>query len=60
MLLGDFIAQLTGKMGIKPCPPCKARQAWLNKQHAQMTGQQAPLDTFEIETRDGQIVRTRR
>ena len=60
MLLGDFIAQLTGKMGIKPCPPCKARQAALNKMHAQMTGQAPPLDTFEMETRDGQIIRTRR
>jgi hypothetical protein len=58
-----MIAHLTGKMGIKPCQPCKARQAWLNQQHAQLTGRaapQQPLDTFVIETRDGQIVNTRR
>jgi hypothetical protein len=59
MLLGDFIAQLTGKMGIKPCPPCKARQAKLNQLHAQMTGRAPPLDTFVIETRDGQVVSRR-
>ena len=29
--LGDSIAKLTDKLGIKPCGGCKARQARLNK-----------------------------
>jgi hypothetical protein len=58
-----MIAHLTGKMGIKPCQPCKARQTYLNNLHAQMTGQAAPQpppDTFIIETRNGQLVSSTR
>jgi len=29
--LGDVIARATQAVGIKPCPPCKRRQAYLNR-----------------------------
>jgi hypothetical protein len=29
--LGDRIADVTKKLGIKPCAGCKKRQKWLNK-----------------------------
>lgn len=32
-LLGDRIAELTARMGIPQCAPCKKRQAALNKLH---------------------------
>lgn len=28
--LGDIVAAATQAMGIKPCPPCKKRQEFLN------------------------------
>lgn len=28
---GDVVARLTRAVGIKPCEPCKRRQAWLNQ-----------------------------
>ncbi len=28
--LGDMVARATGALGIKPCAPCKQRQAQLN------------------------------
>ncbi len=33
-LLGDRIAKLTRRLGIKPCGGCKKRQKWLNRIHA--------------------------
>jgi len=29
--LGDVVAGMTKAVGIKPCPPCKQRQAALNR-----------------------------
>jgi len=29
--LGDVVARVTGAVGIKPCAPCKGRQARLNR-----------------------------
>jgi hypothetical protein len=29
--LGDTMAKITSKMGIKPCPSCKKRQQWANR-----------------------------
>jgi len=29
--LGDVVAGVTRAAGIKPCAPCKQRQAWLNR-----------------------------
>lgn len=29
--LGDVVAKMTQKMGIKPCGGCKKRQQWLNE-----------------------------
>lgn len=29
--LGDVIARATQAVGIQPCPPCKQRQAYLNR-----------------------------
>jgi hypothetical protein len=29
--LGDVVAGMTKAVGIKPCPPCKRRQAYLNR-----------------------------
>jgi len=65
MLLGDMIATMTGWMGIKPCEPCKQRQASLNNWHAQVTGKvpprpaAAPIETFVIEVSDGHVVTKR-
>lgn len=30
--LGDTVAKITSKVGIRPCGGCKKRQKWLNKQ----------------------------
>jgi hypothetical protein len=29
--LGDLVARATSAVGIKPCPPCKRRQEYLNQ-----------------------------
>lgn len=31
--LGDIIASLTSKVGVKPCGGCKDRQEWLNQRY---------------------------
>lgn len=33
MLLGDFVKQMTEKIGAKPCIPCQARQEKMNQMH---------------------------
>jgi hypothetical protein len=29
--LGDTVAKVLRKVGVKPCPPCDKRKAWLNR-----------------------------
>jgi hypothetical protein len=47
MLLGDMIAKVTSAFGVKPCPPCKARQASLNKWHAEHTGRAGLIQSIQ-------------
>ena len=35
MYLGDYIANLTKKIGATPCTPCQERQRKLNQMHIQ-------------------------
>lgn len=62
MLLGDMIAKFTGAFGVKPCPPCKQRQAALNAWNARMLGQQPPQQagSFVLEANNGQVVSSTR
>lgn len=38
MLLGDFIADFTKKLGVPSCIPCQGRQDRLNQMHLDMKG----------------------
>lgn len=37
MLTGDFIAMITRKVGIEPCPACMERKKFLNQLHVNFT-----------------------
>jgi len=37
MLLGDFVKQVTERIGIKQCIPCQARQMKMNQAHRDLS-----------------------
>jgi hypothetical protein len=50
MWLGDMVAAVTSAFGVKPCAPCKARQAQWNAWHQKVAGvpQQPQLQPGEF------------
>lgn len=55
-LLGDWVANITKKIGVKPCIPCQARQEKMNQLHlnaiqqlkkVKSIGQSGPSDSAQ-------------